>query len=158
MSTSICTKKIFWGADRKIPRSVMGNCNFPVSDQLLVLFGQILPVLDKNVSKLDQRVVRNRKIAFFHFGPRHFPVGAPKIFLSVCIFQKSYAYFCGILTKFQNRGTLRKQNFFGTIFCQENGKNSAAAKKNSFFFKSTKTGFTVLKIYLCNQNFSLKMH
>ena len=38
-----------------------------------------------------------------------------------------------------------KPNFFSTFFCQENGKNSATAKENSVFSKSTKTGFTVLK-------------
>ena len=34
--------------------------------------------------------------------------------------------------------------FFGKFFCQEYGKNIAAAKKNSVFFKPTKTRFTVL--------------
>ena len=34
---------------------------------------------------------------------------------------------------------------FGIFFRQEYGKNSAAAKKNSVFFKSIKTYFTVLK-------------
>ena len=94
------TQKNFWGADRKIPRSLIGNRNFPISNQLLVQFGQILPVLDqflvqygqygqiwpvlgKNLSKLDQKLVWSRKIAFFHFGPRHFPVDAPKNVLSV---------------------------------------------------------------------------
>ena len=74
----------------------MGNCNFPISDQLLVQHRQILPVLDqllvqygqygqilpvsgKNLSKLDQKLVW---MQFSHFGPRNFSVGAPKIFLS----------------------------------------------------------------------------
>ena len=50
------TQKQFLGrrAGRKIPRSVMGNCNFPVFDQ-----------------NLDK---------FYHLGPRHFPAGARKNF------------------------------------------------------------------------------
>ena len=48
------TQKNFWGADRKIPSSVMGNCNFPVSDQLLVQIGQILPVLDQILVQYGQ--------------------------------------------------------------------------------------------------------
>ena len=65
------TKKNIWVADSKMPSSKMGKCNFPVSDRLLVQFGQILPVLDqllvqyeqilrvsdKNWSKLDQKLV-----------------------------------------------------------------------------------------------------
>ena len=46
LTRRICTQKKFWVADRKMPSSKMGKCNFPVSDQLLVQFGQILPVLD----------------------------------------------------------------------------------------------------------------
>ena len=84
-------------ADRKMPRSGMGKCNFPVSDQLLVQLGQILPVSDKNLSKLDQKLGWNRKISFFHFGPRHFPVGAPKLFLSVYHHNKYIRSFRNIL-------------------------------------------------------------
>ena len=35
------TQKNVWGTDKKMLRSEMGKCNFPVSDQLLVQFGQI---------------------------------------------------------------------------------------------------------------------
>ena len=39
--------------------------------------------------------------------------------------------------------------FFGTFFCQKQGKNNGAAqKKTSAFFKSTKTGFTVLLLFI----------
>ena len=44
-------------------------------------------------------------------------------------------------------------NFFRYIFCQKHEQNSAATKKNGFFFfKSTKTVFTVLEniSFLCN--------
>ena len=75
----------------------MGNRYFPVVYQLLIQFGQIwtvldqllvqyekiLPVSDKNFSKLDQKLVWNRKIAFSHFGPLRFPVGTPEKSLSV---------------------------------------------------------------------------
>ena len=46
----------------------------------------------------------------------------------MCIFQKSYAYFGGILTKFKKRGTLVRSIFFGTFFWQKYGKNSAATQ------------------------------
>ena len=48
------TQKNVWGADRKIPRSVMGTCNFPVSGQLLIQFGQIKPVLDQLLIQYGQ--------------------------------------------------------------------------------------------------------
>ena len=50
------------------------------------IFGPVSPnftVSDKNLSKLDQKLVWNKKIAFSHVGLRHFPVSAPKIFFNV---------------------------------------------------------------------------
>ena len=74
----------------------MGNCNFcfratfgPIWTNFTCfrpIFGPIwtiLPVSDKNLSKLDQKLVWNRKIAFSYFGTQQFPVDAQKKFFWV---------------------------------------------------------------------------
>ena len=60
-------QKIFWGAERKMPRSKMEKCYFPISDQLLIQFEQILFITEQILA---------------HFGPWYFLVGDPNIFLS----------------------------------------------------------------------------
>ena len=56
----------------------------------------------------------------------------------MCIFKKSYN-FGRILTKFHNRGTLMKPNFFGSFFCQGNGEKDL--KKGKF---SKNRGFSLI--------------
>ena len=76
----------------------------------------------------------------------------------MCIFQKSYALLGQTFSKFKKRGSLLGSNFFGTFFFVRNmGKIVRLPNKNSVFFKSTKTVFTVLKIYLYDLNFPLKL-
>ena len=87
--------KKFWGANRKIPRFVMGNCNFPVSDQLMVQFGQMLPVSDQFLVQYGQILLFQTKICLnwtkslkqenciFSFGTSAFCCRRPKNFLSV---------------------------------------------------------------------------
>ena len=82
------TQKNFWGADRKNPRSVTGNCNFPVSDQLLIQFGQILPVLDQFLALHGQILLFQTKICpnwtknWSKIGKLHFLILDLGIFLS----------------------------------------------------------------------------
>ena len=74
------TQKNFWGVDRKIPRSVMGNCNSPVSDQLLVQFGQILLVLDQLLVRYGHFYLFQTKFctkwtkSWSETGKLHFPI------------------------------------------------------------------------------------
>ena len=44
------------------------------------------------------------------------------------------------------RETYLWDQFLSVHFCQKHGKNSVPSEKNFFFFKSTKTHFTVYKI------------
>ena len=46
----------------------MENCNFPVSDQLLVQFGDILPVLDQFLVQYGQILLFQTKIV--EIGPK----------------------------------------------------------------------------------------
>ena len=67
----------------------------------------------------------------------------------MCIFQKSYALLGQTFSKFKKRGSFLGPTFFGTFFFVRNtGKIVPPPNKNSVFFKSTKTVFTVLKVYL----------
>ena len=56
------------------------------------------------------------------------------------------------------RGAVSWNELFSVNFCVRNmGKIVPPPNKNGVFFKSTKTVFTVIKIYLYNLNFSLKL-
>ena len=78
----------------------------------------------------------------------------------MCIFQKSYALLGQSFSKFEKRGSFLGPTFSSKFFCQKNVINSPAMappNKNCVFFESSKTFFTMLKVYLYNLNFSLKL-
>ena len=66
----------------------MENCNYPVSDQLLVQFGQILPVLDQFLVQYGKLYLFQTKICpnwtntWSEAGKLHFPISNLGIFLS----------------------------------------------------------------------------
>ena len=66
----------------------MGNCNFPISDQLLVQFGQILPVLDQPLAQYGKFYLFQTKIcpnwtkSWSETENLHFPISDLGIFLS----------------------------------------------------------------------------
>ena len=81
----------------------MENCNYPVSDQLLVQFGQILPVLDQVLVQYGKFYLFQTKICpngptpglklencIFPFRTSGFFCRRPKIFLSVVFSQRGH--------------------------------------------------------------------
>ena len=65
----------------------MGNCNFPVSNQLLVQFGQILPVLDQLLVQhgpfylFQTKICPNWTKSLSETGKLYFPITDLEIFL-----------------------------------------------------------------------------
>ena len=84
---------------RKIPRSLMGNCNFPVSDQLLVQFGQILPVLDQLLVQYGQfyqfqtKICPNWTKSCSETWKLHLPISDLSIFPST---PQNFFWVCGL--------------------------------------------------------------
>ena len=78
--------------------------------------------------------------------------------ISICAYFKNPTPYSDKLFQNLKRGTVSCDQLFSVHFFVRNiGKIVPPSNKNCAFFKSTNTVFTVLKVYLYNLNFSLKM-
>ena len=105
----------------------------------------ILPVSDKNLSELDQKFVWNRKIAFSHFGPQHFPVGVPQFFFFECTIPPFCWYQMYVLVPFKFQTLFAYQ--FSDHQINSNHKIFSKAEKTIFLNRNEDWNFEIKKIF-----------